>query len=69
MNHEPTHKKGEAVFIYDDPITKKSLEGLALLNKFLGYKGDLEWWEVRFIQDYFIEEEKYQRFISEKETR
>lgn len=41
--------KGQKIIVYHDPMTKKNIEGTALLRGFTGIVNDpLEWWLVQF---------------------
>jgi hypothetical protein len=41
--------KGQKIIVYRDPMTKKNVEGTALLRAFTDIVNDpLEWWLVRF---------------------
>ncbi len=55
-------KKGDTVTIYADPLTKRNVEGKAILQKRLDnddefYEGDsIQRWQVKFIDNGFITE-------------
>ncbi len=41
--------KGQKIMVYRDPLSKKNVEGTALLRGFTGIVSDpLEWWLVQF---------------------
>jgi len=46
-----SNKKGDIVMVYEDPITEQKPEGKAKLLAFVNNFGELENWEVKFLDD------------------
>jgi hypothetical protein len=54
LKKEGKMKKGDIIEIYQDPWTKKKIEGKAkLVKRFIEarQKNELEYWEVEFLSD------------------
>ena len=59
-------KKGDTVTIYQDPLTKKNVEGQARLLKFIKEAHELEFWQVKFL-DGGVGDPLVDRFIKKQE--